>query len=94
MAAGAGPPLPANARARPFHQTRSLAHATRSALSRPDITKKFLTDFTGKSWEDYEFGDITKKAIASFTGKDTYEFGDITKKIGQSLFGNKQPKKK
>jgi hypothetical protein len=48
-----------------------------------DITKKAVTDLTGKDPAEYEFGDITKKAVSDFTGKDAadYQFGDITNKV-------------
>lgn len=32
-----------------------------------DITKKFVSDFTGK--EDYQFGDISKKILGDLFGK-------------------------
>eukprot|EP00957_Ditylum_brightwellii_P042414 3211590-Ditylum_brightwellii.AAC.1 len=50
-----------------------------------DLTKKTLTDLTGKDLEEegYQFGDISKnlanQAGRVVTGDESYQFGDITK---------------
>jgi hypothetical protein len=47
----------------------------------------WVSTFTDKVGEDYEFGDVTKKTLSNFTGKEDYKFGDVSKKLMGGLFG-------